>query len=226
MELAISTIGKIHGNNIYGITLDGIILEAQSKVTGTISDNIITKISRYGINVRPKSSAGTVAGNVIYGCAKGAIQKEKNAAANIGENYYYQGDYVKALEYHSKALTIRQAILEPIHPDIANSLNNIGCDCIDIGKYDMALECLNTALVIWTNVYGEKHPEVRKCRGNIGSTYLQMGLAQAEKGEYQASFENLNIALPIMSEVYGEDYETVVDLKKTIELMKSVLEQK
>ena len=88
MELAISTIGKIHGNNIYGITLDGIILEAQSKVTGTISDNIITKISRYGINVRPKSSAGTVAGNVIYGCAKGAIQKEKNAAANIGENYY------------------------------------------------------------------------------------------------------------------------------------------
>ena len=67
---------------------------------------------------------------------------------------------------------------------------------------------------------------MRKCRGNIGSTYLQMGLAQAEKGDYQASFENLNIALPIMSEVYGEDYETVVDLKKTIELMKSVLEQK
>ena len=145
---------------------------------------------------------------------------------NIGENYSYQGDFAKALEYHSKALTIRQAILEPIHPDIANSLNNIGCDCIDIGKYDMALECLNAALVIWTNVYGEKHPEVRKCRGNIGSTYLQMGLAQAEKGDYQASFENLNIALPIMSEVYGEDYETVVDLKKTIELMKSVLEQK
>ena len=145
---------------------------------------------------------------------------------NIGQNYAYQRDYVNALEYHGKALSIRQATLEPDHPDIAYSLNNIGCDCIDIGKYDMALECLNAALAIWSTVYGQKHPEVRKCRGNIGSAYLQMGLAQAEKGDYNASFENLNIALPIMSEVYGDDYETVIDLKKTIELMKPVIEQK
>ena len=130
------------------------------------------------------------------------------------------------MEYHSKALTIRQATLEPDHPDIAYSLNNIGCDCIDIGKYDMALECLNTALTIWSKVYGEKHPEVRKCRGNIGSTYLQKGIAQANEGDLKASLENLNRALPILSEVYGDDYETVVELKKTIELMKSAVEQK
>ena len=145
---------------------------------------------------------------------------------NIGENYSYQGDFAKALEYHSKALTIRQAILEPNHPEIAYSLNNIGCDCIDIGKYDMALECLNAALVIWTNVYGEKHPEVRKCRGNIGSTYLQMGIAQAEGGDHKAALENLKRALPILSEVYGDDYETVIQLKKTIQVMQSAIEQK
>lgn len=145
---------------------------------------------------------------------------------NIGQNYYYQGDFVKALEYHSKAFTIRQAILEPDHPDIAYSLNNIGCDCIDIGEYDTALECLNAASVIWSTVYGEKHPEVRKCRGNIGSTYLQMGIAQANEGDLKASFENLNRALTILGEVYGDDHETVIELKKTVQIMKSAIEQK
>ena len=90
----------------------------------------------------------------------------------------------------------------------------------------MALECLNAALLIWTNVYGEKHPEVKKCRGNIGSTYLQMGIAQAEEGDHKASLENLNRALPILSEVYGDDYETVIQLKKTIQVMQSAIEQK
>jgi len=145
---------------------------------------------------------------------------------NIGQNYAYQGDYVNALEYHNKALTIRQAILEPDHPDIAYSLNNIGCTCIDIGEYDTALKCLNAALNIWTKIYGEKHPEVRKCRGNIGSTYLQMGIAQANEGDLKASFENLNRALTIMSEVYGDDNETVIELKKTVQIMKSAIEEK
>ena len=145
---------------------------------------------------------------------------------NIGQVYYYQGDYENALKYHSEALTIRQAIFEPNHPDIAYSLNNIGCDCIDIGEYDMALKCLNTAMNIWSKVYGEKYPEVRKCRGNIGSTYLQMGIAQADEGDLNASFENLNRALTMLSEVYGDDNETVIELKKTLQLMQPAIEQK
>jgi len=149
-----------------------------------------------------------------------------NSYNNIGQVYYYQGDYDNALKYHNKALTIRQTLLEPDHPDIAYSLNNIGCICIDIGKYDMALKCLDAALDIWTKIYGEKHPEVKKCRGNIGNTYLQMGIAQANAGDLSASLENLNRALTILSEVYGDDNETVIQLKKTLQLMQSALEHK
>ena len=149
-----------------------------------------------------------------------------NSYNNIGQVYYYKGDYENALKYHNKALTIRQSLLEPDHPDIAYSLNNIGCICIDIGEYDTALECLNAALDIWTKVYGKKHPEVRKCRGNIGNTYLQTGIAQANESDFKASFENLNRALTILSEVYGDDNETVIELKKTIQIMKSAIEQK
>ena len=88
MELAASTMSKISGNNISGTAQDGILLEAQSKVTDGITDNFITGASRYGINIRPNCAAGSISGNVIYGCSKGAIQQEKKASASIGDNYY------------------------------------------------------------------------------------------------------------------------------------------
>lgn len=88
MELADSAITNIKSNSITNVSLDGILLEAKSKVTQTISDNYITKASRYGVNIRPECAAGKVTGNIIYGCGKGNIQKEKTATATIGKNYY------------------------------------------------------------------------------------------------------------------------------------------
>ena len=87
-EIAISTVREITGNHIANVKVDGILLEAESRVTEKISGNIITKAARYGLNLRPKCGGGTVSGNIIYDCAKGAIQKEKTATGTVGDNYY------------------------------------------------------------------------------------------------------------------------------------------
>lgn len=88
MELAGSDIKTIKGNSITNTSSDGIILEAKSKVTGSVTDNFINKVSRYGINIRPNCSGGKISGNIICNCGKGSIQKEKKATASIGNNYY------------------------------------------------------------------------------------------------------------------------------------------
>ena len=104
-EIAISTVKEITGNHIANVKLDGILLEAESKVTGKLSGNIITKAARYGLNVRPKCGCGTVSGNIIYDCAKGAIQMEKTATGTVGDNYYKIAEMSK-LTLNSQSVTL------------------------------------------------------------------------------------------------------------------------
>ena len=104
-EIAISTVGDITGNHIANVKADGILLEAESRVTGKISGNVITKAARYGLNLRPKCGGGTVSGNIIYDCAKGAIQKENTATGTIGDNYYKIAEMSK-LALNTQSVTL------------------------------------------------------------------------------------------------------------------------
>ncbi len=105
MELALSAIGEISGNSVTDAAQDGILLEANSKVTGSITKNYIGKVGRYGVNIRPGSAGGTITDNIISNCGKGAVQKEKNASGSVGENYY---EVVKmtSLSLNMKSVTL------------------------------------------------------------------------------------------------------------------------
>ena len=45
---------------------------------------------------------------------------------NLGEVQYDLREYAAAKQSHEQALAIRRKSLPPDHPDIANSLNNLG----------------------------------------------------------------------------------------------------
>ena len=105
MELAKSTIGSITSNLISNVSLDGIILEAKSKVTGKISDNRITKAGQYGINVRPNCAGGSVRDNIIYDCGKGGIHQEKGASVSLGENYFKIAE-MSSLTLNTQSVTL------------------------------------------------------------------------------------------------------------------------
>ena len=74
---------------------------------------------------------------------------------NIGLSYGNLGDYPKALEYHFKALAIREKVLGKEHPDTAMSYNNIAGVYDSQGDYPKALEYHFKALDIKEKVLGK-----------------------------------------------------------------------
>jgi tetratricopeptide (TPR) repeat protein len=62
--------------------------------------------------------------------------------------------------------------LEPYHPNIAKSHNNIAIVHERKGDFARALESYEKALVIWKKVYGEDHFHIAVCLSNIGLVHM------------------------------------------------------
>ena len=113
--------------------------------------------------------------------------------------YYQDGNYPKALEFHTKALNIREKVLGKDHPDTANSYNNIGLVYSNMGNYSKALEFYTKALNIYEKVLGKNHPSTAVGYNNIGYLYSDMG-------DYPKALEFYTKALSIREKVLGKDH--------------------
>ena len=99
-------------------------------------------------------------------------------------------------------MAIQRAVLGERHPDVANSLNNIGVAYNAKGEHDKAIEYHEKALAIQRAVLGERHPDVATSLNNIGSAYNA-------KGEHDKAIEYLEKALAIQRAVLGERHPDV-----------------
>jgi len=79
---------------------------------------------------------------------------------NKGVELYKMGDYPKALEYHQKALAIREKVLGVNHPDIAQSYNNIGTLYYLMEDLNKAQEYVSKAIEIWQKALPANHPDL------------------------------------------------------------------
>ena len=113
--------------------------------------------------------------------------------------YYQDGNYPKALEFYTKALSIREKVLGKDHPDTADSYNDIGSIYSDTGDYPKALEFYTKALNIREKVLGKDHPDTALSYNNIGSVYSNMG-------DYPKSLEFYTKALDIYEKVLGKNH--------------------
>ena len=109
------------------------------------------------------------------------------------------GDYDKALEYHLKALEIREKVLGKEHTYTATSYNNIGLDYFSKGDYDKALEYYFKALEIQEKVLGKDHPDT-------ASSYNNIGLGYSRKGDYDKALDYYFKALEILEKVLGKEH--------------------
>lgn len=103
-------------------------------------------------------------------------QKEKTASAGLLNDIGYVvskyfAEYNIALEYHSKALAIRESIFGMERSDTAQSYNNIGLVYFIQGDYIKALEYYSKALTISEKNLGSKHPDTITIYNNIGEIY-------------------------------------------------------
>ena len=113
--------------------------------------------------------------------------------------YYQDGNYPKALEFHTKALKIQEKFLGKDNINIANSYNYIGGDYIMMGNYPRALEFLTKASDICEKVLGKDHPDTATSYYVIGGIYKNIG-------NYPKALEFYTKALDIYEKVLGKDH--------------------
>ena len=81
----------------------------------------------------------------------------------------------KSLDYHRRALEMRQEFFPGDHPAVAQSLSNVGGALEDLGQADQSLGFYRQALEMYQKVYPEGHPDVANVLNNLGVVHLALG---------------------------------------------------
>src|SRR4029453_14755234 len=116
------------------------------------------------------------------------------------------GDYASAERLLNEAALLQEASLGPVHPDLANTLNNLGVVCDRADKVDEAEYCYRKAYAITQAALEPDHPFVATSRKNLEDFCAAPGrpfeLPPAPQPEHIAHGSN-SVAQPTPSSSYG-----------------------
>ena len=87
--------------------------------------------------------------------------------ADAAEQAASAGDYAAAEQHLRLAVELQEASAGPMHPDLANALNNLGVVCERIGKSADAEGCYRRAYAIASTVLHADHPFVALSARNL-----------------------------------------------------------
>ena len=87
--------------------------------------------------------------------------------ADAAEHAASAGDYAAAEQHLRLAVELQEASAGPMHPDLANALNNLGVVCERIGKSADAEGCYRRAYAIASIVLPADHPFVALSARNL-----------------------------------------------------------
>ncbi len=107
-----------------------------------------------------------------------------------------------AMDYHNRSLGIRRGIYGEEHPDVADSLNNLGDVYHEQGNLPKAIELHTQSLGIRRGIYGEEHSDVATSLNNLGELYKA-------QGDLPKAIELHTQGLHIFRKVYGEEHLSV-----------------
>jgi Protein of unknown function (DUF2914)/Tetratricopeptide repeat len=126
------------------------------------------------------------------------IESAEQAAAS--------GDYASAERLLNQAALLQEASLGPVHPDLANTLNNLGVVCDRADKVDEAEYCYRKAYAITQAALEPDHPFVATSRNNLEDFCAARGrpfeLPPAPQPEHIAHGSN-SVDQPTPSSSYG-----------------------
>ena len=142
----------------------------------------------------------------IYGTTSHIIPA--NVLNNIGYNYFFQANYLSAIDNFNKALDLFRKVLGddcPFH--MRTTLQNIGLSYFNIKKYQQAEEYFLQVLALCEKVFGENnnHIEMADALYNLAASF-------AHTGKQDRSIEMYKQALAAFISVKPE-HETVQDIK-------------
>ena len=93
--------------------------------------------------------------------------REPQSVIDRAEQAAVAGDYASAERLLREAADLQEASLGPLHPDLANTLNNLGVVCEITEKPADAERCFRRAYEIATAVLEPDHPFVATSRQNL-----------------------------------------------------------
>src|SRR5713101_4199348 len=93
--------------------------------------------------------------------------REVRSVVEAAEQAAAADDYASAERLLREAADLQQASLGPLHPDLANTLNNLGVLCDIMQKPADAELCYRRAYAIATAVLPPDHPFVGTSRKNL-----------------------------------------------------------
>ncbi|CAF3347911.1 unnamed protein product [Rotaria sp. Silwood2] len=129
---------------------------------------------------------------------------------NIGHGLHKKQKFARALEFHMRALKIRQSILPRDHALIAQSLRNLGLEYCKLGECNRALDYNTKALEIVQRTV----PDVHWSRAH---TLRNIGIIHHRQGDMVHACEKLQEALNIYQSVYGHDHPDIARTQSMIE---------
>ena len=123
------------------------------------------------------------------------------------------GRYAEAQLPLEHALILREKVLGPEHPDVAQSLNNLAELYRVQGRYADAEPHYQRALTIFEKVLGPEHPDVATSFNNLAGLYHTQGRYVDAEPHYQR-------ALAINEKVLGPDHpNTLTILRNYLRLL-------
>jgi hypothetical protein len=96
-----------------------------------------------------------------------AEPRELQTVVDAAEQAAAAGDYASAEQFLREAAVLQEARLGPFHPDLANTLNNLGVVCDITDKPADAERCYRRAYAIATATLEPDHPFVATSRRNL-----------------------------------------------------------
>jgi tetratricopeptide (TPR) repeat protein len=100
-----------------------------------------------------------------------------------------QGQYNLAYERSLGALSTRERVLGPEHPDTLTSMNNLAVVLRDQGKYKAAKKMHRRALELREKVLGPEHPSTLASMNNLAEVLRGQGKYEAAEKMHQQALE-------------------------------------
>jgi len=110
-----------------------------------------------------------------------------------------RGQYEQAEELYTRALAIREQVLEPEHADLASSLDRLASVYRRRGKYEQAVPLFQRAIAIGEKTLDPEHPALATRYDNLASLY-------SEQGRYQEAEPLFQRALAIYEKMLGPEH--------------------
>jgi tetratricopeptide (TPR) repeat protein len=128
----------------------------------------------------------------------GDARARATALNAVGNIFFDLGRYADALSQYQEALSIREAVLGPSHPDVAMCLNNIGNVLSLQGNNSEALKHHQRALHVYESALGPTHPDVAMSLSSAGAALFDLD-------EFAQALKLFKRSLEIEKTVWGDE---------------------